>query len=185
MITKRIANRLNKLMCDLNPVNELWQKAVMANIDGRQMQCMFFGSFIIGLYDKSELIETHESSDAEKGIQKYLTTKLPEAYNQISFSLDDIKAAQEAWKNREQVAGKPKTPIVQLGGKFFNAELVQLILETLTNRDGQFAWCQTVESVHRMDYIETDNGIAVLCPQHKSVASWAINVPVDIMDEVR
>ena len=183
MITKRVAQKLNKLMCQLNPGNELYHKAVMANIDGRQMQCMYLNFFIIGLYEPSEFIETSNDLDVANIVETYLTSKLPDEYDQISFDVEDIKAAINEYKER-RTANMPLSCAVELNRKFYDAEYVLDILDVLTKRGGKLWWCQTTD-IRRADYIETDNGIAVLCPLHKSVENRAINVPVNIIDEVR
>lgn len=182
-MTKKNAQKLNKLMCDLNPGRELYQKAVMANIDGRKMQCMYLSHCIIGLYDRNDLIETVENPEAEKLIQRYLTTKFPESYDVISFSVDDIKAAQKQWSENRMVTD-PKQCVINLNGKLFDAEWVLFILEVLKNRDGRFSWL-SISAVNKADYIGTDNGISVLCPMSRSLADRAIKVPVNIIDEVR
>lgn len=181
-MTKKNAQKLNKLMCDLNPGRELYQKAIMANIDGRKMQCMYLSHCIIGLYDRNDLIETVENPEAEKLIQRYLTTKLPDEYDQISFSVDDIKAAQKQW-NENRMLTDPKQCVINLNGKPFNAEWVLFVLEVLKNRDSRVSWLST--TVNKADYIETDSGVALLCPMCMSLENLAIYVPVNIIDKVR
>lgn len=183
-MTKKNAQKLNRLMCNMNPGHECRQKAIITDIDGRKMQCMFFDCFIIGLYEPSEYIETAESPKLDAMIKKYLTTKLPDEYDQISFRLDDIVKAQDEYKNRERTVSDPKKLIVWLHRKLFDAEWVRLILKTLKTRDEIFWWCSTPE-YSQPDYIASEKGIALLCPARRDLEDSAVRVPVEIICKVR
>ena len=183
MITKKNAQKLNKLMCKLNPGKELYHKAVMANIDGREMQSMYLNFFIIGLYERNEFIETSNDLDVANIVETYLTSKLPDEYDQISFDVEDIKAAINEYKER-RTANMPLSCAVELNRKFYDAEYVLDILDVLTKRGGKLWWCQTTD-IRRADYIETDNGIAVFCPMSQGAGDRAIHIPTKIIDEVR
>lgn len=183
MGAKRTAQRLNKLIKSMNPGKERYQKAAMANIDGREMQCFYMQYYAIGLYEPNEFVEILDDPDLIKAFQRNLTTQTPEKYTQIYFNVEDVKAAVEGYKER-RTKDVPKSCIIELNNKYYDAQYVLDVISILSMTDGLFYWCQTPAWNH-CDYIYSSDGVAVICPRHLGVRGHAVHIPVEIIDEVK
>lgn len=183
---KQTASLINRWMLE-DGQRDRFHAGCMGMVNGEELQlCMFCSVCMVGLREKNDLVNMTDDESVGADLAKIMTTfQNKPGQILVTFNPSDVVAAAKMIKANGRKVGK-KTLVgertlydpIKIAGTCYRAQYVNDLLKIIG--DQNMRWYQDKNPL-RGAYIETDKGIAILCP----VKPLPDAKPVEIECEVK
>lgn len=183
---KQTAALINRWMLE-DGQRDRFHAGCMGMVNGEELQlCMFCSVCMVGLREKNDLVNMTDDETVGADLAKIMTTfQNKPGQNLVTFNSSDVVAAAKMIQANGRKVGK-KTLVgertlydpIKIAGTCYRAQYVNDLLKIIG--DQNMRWYQDKNPL-RGAYIETDKGIAILCP----VKPLPDAKPVEIECEVK
>lgn len=178
---KQTAALINRWMLE-DGQRDRFHAGCMGMVNGEELQlCMFCSVCMVGLRVKNDLVNMTDDETVGSDLAQIMTTfQNKPGQNLVTFNSSDVVAAAKMIKanGRRRAGKKTMYDPIKIAGTCYHAQYVQNLLNIIGDKN--LKWYQDKNPL-RGAYIETDKGIAILCP----VKPLPDAKPVEIECEVK
>lgn len=161
---KQTAALINRWMLE-DGQRDRFHAGCMGMVNGEELQlCMFCSVCMVGLREKNDLVNMTDDETVGSDLAKIMTTfQNKPGQNLVTFNSSDVVAAAKMIKanGRRRAGKKTMYDPIKIAGTCYHAQYVQNLLNIIGDKN--LKWYQDKNPL-RGAYIETDKGIAILCP---------------------
>lgn len=177
---KQTASLINRWMLE-DGQRDRFHAGCMGMVNGEELQlCMFCSVCMVGLREKNDLVNMTDDETVGADLAKIMTTfQNKPGQILVTFNPSDVVAAIKMTMANGRKRGKRTMyEPIKIAGTCYYAQYVNDLLKIIG--DQNMRWYQDKNPL-RGAYIETDKGIAILCP----VKPLPDAKPVEIECEVK
>lgn len=161
-----------------------WKGASMGDVHGERCQIFLLRDcLLVVLKEPNELIEKSDDDNAGEKLSSLFAKFEAGNFRDIKVKPEDIESAYKLSRTRgckPTSRSRKRYPAITMNGKGYDAELVRDALKILGT--DHMAWRQEVNSLCA-DIIETDRGIAVICPVMLKGGALVAGRPIEVKVE--